>query len=220
MALLITETKYDDVEVLVEAPREGKPKTHYIHGIFMQGNIKNKNGRIYPSQILEKEMNRYNETHIKENRALGELDHPSGPGINTDRVCHVITEMHKDGDNFIGKAKVLDTPMGKILKSLLDEGIKTGVSTRGLGSVVPTSEGIMEVQNDFYLAAVDSVTTPSAPHAFVKGIMENTEYYYDVASGNWLVQERLEETVKAIKKDPKVTSAQAIRIFESFIKSL
>ena len=224
MPLLITETSFYDIEVLTEANESGK-KSHYIEGIFMQGNIKNRNGRIYPADILEKEMIRYNKDYVKEKRALGELGHPNGPQINADRVCHIITEMKRDGDNFVGKAKILDTPMGKILKNFIDEGVKTGVSTRGLGSVKPTNEGIMEVQDDFHLAAVDSVTDPSGPNCFVRGIMENTEYYYDIASGNWRVAEKLEETVKELKKEykptvKKIDEAKALRIFESFIASL
>lgn len=220
MALLIRESLFEDVEVLVEAAEEGKKKEYYIHGNFMQGNIKNRNGRVYPSEVLEKEMNRYIKTHVKQKRALGELGHPEGPQINADRVCHLITEMTRDGDNFIGKAKVLDTPMGKILKNFIDEGIKTGVSTRGLGSVKTNRQGIMEVQNDFHLATVDSVTDPSGPQCFVNGIMENTQFYFDVASGDWRLQEQLEDTVKELKKKSHITEAQSIRVFENFIRSL
>jgi hypothetical protein len=214
---------FEEVEPLVESTENNK-KDYYIHGIFMQGNVKNRNGRIYPTPILEAEMNRYLKTHVAQKRALGELGHPEGPQINADRVCHLIVDMHKEGDNFIGKAKVLDTPMGKILKNFIDEGIKTGVSTRALGSVKPRADGIMEVQNDLFLSTVDSVMDPSGPQCFVNGIMENTQYYYDVAAGNWRVQEQLEETVKELKKEVsirnKIDEAKAINIFEGFINSL
>ena len=190
----------------------------------MQGDVKNRNGRIYPSTILENEMKRYNDQFIKTKRALGELGHPNGPQINGDRVSHLITEMKRDGSNFVGKAKILSTPMGEIVKTFIDEGVKVGVSTRGLGSVKQTKEGIMEVQDDFHLATVDIVTDPSGPNCFVNGIMENTEYYYDIASGNWRVMEQLEETVKELKKEVTtrnpIGEAKALRIFENFIASL
>jgi hypothetical protein len=181
---LITEIFDQDCEILKESAENGK-KNYYIHGIFMQGDIQNRNGRIYPSPVLEKEMNRYNESFIKTKRALGELGHPNGPQINGDRVSHLITEMNRDGSNFVGKAKILSTPMGEIVKTFIDEGVKVGVSTRGLGSVKPTKQGIMEVQDDFHLATVDIVTDPSGPNCFVNGIMENTEYYFDIISSSW-----------------------------------
>lgn len=221
---LITEVyDGDDCSVLTEASEDGK-KGYFIEGIFMQGDVKNRNGRIYPSNILENEMKRYNEQFIKTKRALGELGHPNGPQINGDRVSHLITEMKKDGSNFVGKAKILSTPMGEIVKTFIDEGVKVGVSTRGLGSVKQTKEGIMEVQNDFHLATVDIVTDPSGPNCFVNGIMENTEYYYDIASGNWRVMEQLEETVKELKKEVTarnpISDTKALKIFENFIASL
>ena len=184
MALLITEVFNEDCEVLVESDESGK-KSHHISGIFMQGDIKNRNGRVYPSDMLEKEMKRYNEQFVKTKRALGELGHPDGPQINGDRVSHLITEMKRDGSNFVGKAKILSTPMGNIVKTFIDEGVKIGVSTRGLGSVKTTKEGIMEVQNDFHRATVDIVTDPSGPYCFVHGIMENTQYYFDIATASW-----------------------------------
>ena len=193
---LITEV-IEECSVLTESSESGK-KGYFIEGIFMQGDIKNRNGRIYPANILEKEMQRYTSDFIKTKRALGELGHPNGPQINGDRVSHLITEMKRDGSNFIGKAKILSTPMGEIVKTFIDEGVRIGVSTRGLGSVKPTKEGIMEVQDDFHLATVDIVTDPSGPNCFVNGIMENTEYYYDIASASWRVAERLEETVKEL----------------------
>jgi hypothetical protein len=229
MALLITEVFNENCEVLTESNESGK-KSLYITGIFMQGDIQNRNGRIYPSHVLEKEMNRYNETFIKTNRALGELGHPNGPQINQDRVSHLITEMKREGSNFLGKAKILSTPMGQIAKTFIEEGVKIGVSTRGLGSVKPIKNGIMEVQDDFHLAAIDIVTDPSGPQCFVNGIMENTEYYYDIASGTWKVQQYIQETVKELKKEyikpkskvtsPKIDERKAIRIFEDFVNNL
>lgn len=221
---LITEVFNEDCAVLVEANENGK-KQHYVEGIFMQGDLKNRNGRIYPSAVLEKEMNRYNKDFVETKRALGELGHPDGPQINGDRVSHLITEMKRDGSNFVGKAKILGTPMGEIVKTFIDEGVKVGVSTRGLGSVKPTKEGIMEVQDDFHLATVDIVTDPSGPNCFVNGIMENTEYYYDITSGTWRAQEFIEEAVKEVKQKYTKTvrtidESDAARLFENFIKTL
>jgi hypothetical protein len=220
---LITEVT-EDCAVLTEANEDGK-KNYFIEGIFMQGDIKNRNGRIYPSGILEKEMKRYDDQFIKTKRALGELGHPDGPSINGDRVSHLITEMKRDGSNFVGKAKILGTPMGQIVKTFMDEGVKIGVSTRGLGSVKATKEGIMEVQNDFHLSTVDIVTDPSGPNCFVNGIMENTEYYYDIASGTWRAQEAIQEMVQEVKKEYKKTVRRidentAARMFERFVDSL
>jgi hypothetical protein len=226
--LLITEIFNDDVATLSEATEGGK-KNYFIEGIFMQGNLKNRNGRIYPSQTLEKEMKRYNESFIKTKRALGELNHPQGPAINADRVSHLITDMRRDGDNFVGKAKILGTPMGEIVKTFIDEGVKIGVSTRGLGSVKPVN-GIMEVQDDFYLATVDIVTDPSGPDCFVNGIMENTQFYYDIASNSWQpakAAQVVEEIVNEVKKTVKLTrnvrridEAAASRMFSKFVESL
>lgn len=221
---LITEYREDSVEVITEAKEDGK-KNYFIEGIFMQGDIKNRNGRIYPSATLESEMDRYNKEFIETKRALGELGHPDGPQINGDRVSHLITDMRRDGNDFYGKAKILSTPMGEIVKSLLDEGVKIGVSTRGLGSVKAGRNGVMEVQKDFHLSTVDIVTDPSAPNAFVNGIMENVEYYYDIASGNWRateaiqdIQEEVEKKVNRVVKT--IDEATATRMFESFIRSL
>ena len=226
---LITEV-VEECNVVTELNEETGDKSYFIEGIFMQGDIKNRNGRIYPSAVLEKEMNRYNTDFISTKRALGELGHPEGPSINGDRVSHLITEMKKDGSNFTGKAKILGTQMGKIVKTLMDEGVLIGVSTRGLGSVRQTKEGIMEVQKDFHLATVDIVTDPSGPNCFVNGIMENAEYFYDIASGNWLpqnesVEEVIEEIQETIEKEVRrvvhrVDESTAARMFERFISSL
>jgi hypothetical protein len=221
---LITEVLTESCEVITEANESGK-KSYYIEGIFMQGDLKNRNGRIYPSTILEKEMVRYTDEYINKARALGELNHPEGPSINADRVSHLITEMRRDGNDFYGKAKILGTPMGEIVKTFIDEGVKIGVSTRGLGSVKQSKDGIMEVQNDFHLSTVDIVTDPSAPNAFVNGIMENVEYYYDITSGNWVAQRVVESIEKEAKKQykrtvRKIDEVQAAKMFESFIRSL
>jgi hypothetical protein len=221
---LITEYREDSVEVITEAKDDGK-KNYFIEGIFMQGDIKNRNGRIYPSKTLETEMGRYQKEFIETKRALGELGHPDGPQINGDRVSHLITEMRRDGNDFYGKAKILSTPMGEIVKSLLDEGVKIGVSTRGLGSVKAGRDGVMEVQKDFHLSTVDIVTDPSAPNAFVNGIMENVEYYYDIASGNWRAQQAIvdiqEEVEKKINRVVRTIDEEtATRMFQTFVQSL
>lgn len=227
MALLITETHFHDIEVLTESNESGK-KNYFIEGIFMQGNLKNRNGRVYPSDILEKEMDRYSKAYVSQKRALGELGHPDGPQINADRVCHLITEMRRDGDNFIGKAKILDTPMGKILKNFIDEDVKTGVSTRGLGSVKQKKDGIMEVQSDFHLAAVDSVTDPSGPNCFVNGIMENTQFFFDIASSSWrpgtVAESATPEIVREIAATPQNVDYEAamtrLQQLEDMVKSM
>ncbi len=221
---LIAEYTEDFVEVITEQKEDGK-KNYFIEGIFMQGDIKNRNGRIYPSATLESEMNRYDKEFIQTKRALGELGHPDGPQINGDRVSHLITEMKRDGNDFYGKAKILSTPMGEIVKSLLDEGVKIGVSTRGLGSVKAGRDGVMEVQKDFHLSTVDIVTDPSAPNAFVNGIMENVEYYYDIASGNWRATQAIENIVEEVEKKVNrvvrtIDEATATRMFETFVRSL
>lgn len=225
---LITEVT-EDAQVLTEMNELTGKKSYFIEGIFMQGDIKNRNGRIYPSAVLQKEMNRYQKDFIDTKRALGELGHPDGPAINGDRVSHLITEMKQDGSNFIGKARVLGTPMGEIVKTFIDEGITVGVSTRGLGSVKPTKDGIMEVQNDFHLATVDVVTDPSGPNCFVNGIMENAEYYYDIASGHWIAQKPIEQVIEEIQEEVekevrrvvhRVDESTAARLFERFVNSL
>ena len=221
---LITEYREDSVEVITEAKEDGK-KNYFIEGIFMQGDIKNRNGRIYPSATLENEMGRYQKEFIETKRALGELGHPDGPQINGDRVSHLITEMRRDGNDFYGKAKILSTPMGEIVKSLLDEGVKIGVSTRGLGSVKAGRDGVMEVQKDFHLSTVDIVTDPSAPNAFVNGIMENVEYYYDIASGNWRATQAIEDIQEEVEKKINrvvrtIDEETATRMFKTFVQSL
>lgn len=217
---LITEAKFEDVEYITEA-RESGDKDHYIHGIFLQAETKNRNGRIYRLPIMEAAVNRYIEDYVNTNRAHGELGHPPGPQINLDRVSHLITELKKDGNNFIGKARLTDTPMGNIAKGLLKSGSNLGVSSRGMGSLEPNEQGIMVVQADFHLVtAADIVADPSAPDAFVKGIMENVEWVYDPVKGLWQ-EEKLHEMKKAIKKMTMDEIEQSkFGIFEGYLRSL
>jgi len=169
---LITE-HMQDLEYIVE----GKGKDQYIRGVFMQSDVKNQNGRVYPYSVLKKEVKRYTSKFVNEGRALGELGHPMGPTINLDRVSHLITELNEDGKNFVGKAKIMDTPNGKIVKNLLSSGVRLGVSSRGLGTIKANKKtGVNEVQKDFTLSTVDIVADPSAPAAFVDGIMEGREF--------------------------------------------
>ena len=172
---LISEHQSDEISLIEEKDKNGQ-KHQFIEGVFLQTNMKNRNGRIYPMNIMENEVNRYNKEFIKKNRAYGELGHPDGPTINLERVSHMITSLEKDGDNFVGKAKIMNTPMGNIVKGLLNDGAKLGVSSRGMGSVTQKNDA-QYVQKDFMLAtAADIVADPSAPDAFVDGIMEGVEW--------------------------------------------
>ena len=192
---LISESIVQDVEYITEEKQNGK-KDYKIKGIFMQADIKNKNGRVYPMEILQKEVKRYNEEFINEKRAYGELGHPEGPTINLERASHMITALYPDGKNFIGEAKILATPMGEIVKTLMDEGAKLGVSSRGMGSLEEKKDGASYVRNDFYLAtAADIVSDPSAPSAFVEGIMEGKEWVWNHGA---LVQSELVEMKERI----------------------
>lgn len=205
----------EDVNYLVEE-NEGK-KRFFIEGIFIQGAEPNRNGRIYPMNVLEREVGRYVQEAVSQNRALGELNHPEGPNINLDRVSHVITELKRDGNYYMGKAKILETPNGKIVQNLLSEGVKIGVSTRGMGSLVEKN-GIMEVQDDFRLStAADIVADPSAPKAFVRGVMEGRDWIFDVATNSWRALELVENTKKAGKK---LNEEQMLNIFQSFIANI
>jgi len=198
---------------------EGKGKDLYIEGVFLQADLKNRNGRVYPGSIMEKEVKRYTETYIDKKRAFGELGHPDGPTINLDRVSHMITELKKDGSNYIGKAKITDTPHGNIVKNLINEGAQLGVSSRGMGTLKANKKGIQEVQGDFYLAtAADIVADPSAPDAFVNGIMEGKEWVWD----NGIIKEQeIAEMKKEVEKTSKnrLTALEA-RIFNEFINKL
>lgn len=210
----------ESVSYLSEAKENGE-KEHFIEGVFLQANKKNRNGRIYPMNVMEKEVNRYIDEVVKNKRSYGELGHPMGPQINLDRVSHIITELKRDGDNFVGKAKLTDTPMGNIAKGLLLSGAGLGVSSRGLGTLKPTKDGIMEVQDDFRLAtAADIVADPSAPDAYVKGIMENVEFVYDTVKGTWLEQ-KLEDEKKEIRTlSIAQIEEQKLARFNRFINSL
>jgi len=205
-----------DVKYLVEE-KDGK-KDHYISGIFMQAEKKNRNGRVYPKHVLEKEVQRYNQEYVNRNRAFGELGHPDSPTINLDRVSHMITSLHPDGNNIIGKAKILDTPNGKIVKSLLDGGASLGVSTRGVGSLRPHN-GYQLVQDDFHLAtAADIVADPSAPDAFVRGIMEGAEWV--LINGKW-TQQQYEHARKLIKEAKREDiELVSLAVFKNFISKL
>ena len=212
----------EDVQYVTETIEESGKKNYFIEGIFMQGDIKNRNGRVYPAPVIAKEVARYNKNFVEKNRAFGELGHPDGPTVNLDRVSHMITDLKQEGSNFVGKAKVMDTPMGKVVKSLMDEGATLGVSSRGMGSLKANKQGIMEVQNDFMLAtAGDIVADPSAPDAFVRGIMEGVEWIYDVASGSWRAQDRIDQIVTETKKLSKEQlEEQKFKLFSRFLNSL
>ena len=192
--LLITESQ-DNIKFLKEAKEDGTPE-YFIEGIFMQSEKKNKNGRNYPKGILMDEVKRYNDEYVTKKRALGELGHPEGPTVNLDRVSHMITNLYEDGNDVYGRAKIMDTPMGKIVKNLIDEGANIGVSSRGMGSLKKNKKGVNEVQDDFMLAAVDIVSDPSAPDAYVNGIMEGKEWVWD----NGILKSRdIENHVKLIE---------------------
>lgn len=208
----------EDVKYLVEDKGNGK-KDYFIEGIFLQGDIKNRNGRVYKSDVLDKEIKRYNEEYVKQNRAFGELGHPSGPTINLERVSHLIKSIDRDGSNFIGKAKIMDTPYGNIVKNLMSEGAKLGVSSRGMGSLKQNNEGVMEVQDDFFLAtAADIVADPSAPDAFVRGIMEGVEWVWD---NGILKAQQIEEMKREIQRTPSRRLEEAkLNAFKQFIQSL
>ena len=169
----------ETVNYLIEEDKETGKKNYNIEGVFLQADIKNRNGRLYPTEILDKEVKRYMKENVKKNRAYGELGHPDSPTINLDRVSHMIKDLKLEGKNFVGKAKIMDTPYGKIVKSLIDEGASLGVSSRGMGSLKTTKDGSSEVQKDFMLAtAADIVADPSAPDAFVRGVMEGKEWMF------------------------------------------
>ena len=217
---LITEL-VEQVEYMTEAKESGD-KEHYIHGVFLQADRKNRNGRIYEMTVLEPEVNRYVTEIVKNNRAYGELGHPEGPAINLDRVSHIITELKRDGTNFIGKAKLTNTPMGNIAKGLLESGANLGVSSRALGSLQPDHKtGAMMVQPDLRLAtAADIVADPSAPDAFVKGIMENVDWLYDPVKDTWR-EEKLDNMKKQIHSmSIREIEDQKLAIFENYISSL
>jgi len=214
---LITE-EVSKVEFITEG--KGADKKSYIKGIFLQAEQVNRNGRMYPLSIMEREVNRYNENFVQKGRALGELGHPDGPTVNLDRVSHKICELTREGNNFIGKAQLLETPMGKIAKSLISEGVMLGVSSRGVGSLKLTNEGHKVVGEDFMLAtAADIVADPSAPDAFVQGIMEGKEWVWE----GGILRERLaEQTQKRINTlvDQKRLEEHKLNLFNEFLSNL
>ena len=207
----------EDVEYITEVRKDGD-KSYKIKGIFLQADIKNRNGRIYPMEILAKEVNKYNRNFIRENRAYGELGHPDGPTVNLERVSHITTSLVPDGKNFIGEAKIMDTPMGKIVKNLMDEGCKLGVSSRGMGSLQQRN-GANYVKDDFYLAtAADIVADPSAPNAFVEGVMEGKEWVWNNGA---LVESHVAELRKKfdVKQRLRQSNIEALE-FAKFLKNL
>ena len=214
---LITE-EISQVEIITEG--KGSNKRLYIEGVFLQGELKNRNGRMYPIQTLAREVGRYNENFVRKGRALGELGHPDGPTVNLDRVSHKITSLVQEGNNFRGKAQILSTPMGKIASSLLDEGVKLGVSSRGVGSLQTTSEGCKIVGKDFQLAtAADIVADPSAPDAFVDGIMEGREWVWE---GGILREQLATQTKKRINTlvDQKALEENKLQLWSDFLSNL
>jgi len=213
---LITE-EISNAEYIVEEADNGK-KNYSIKGVFMQSDVKNRNGRIYPKEILQKEVLRYNREFIEKKRAFGELGHPDGPTVNLERVSHMINALYPEGSNFIGEARVLDTPYGKIVKSLIDEGARLGVSSRGMGTLANVG-GANVVKDDFYLAtAADIVADPSAPDAFVEGIMEGKEWVWD----NGILKEAQVKELKlqAESKERIARAEKNAKVFESFLKKL
>lgn len=215
--LLITETT-EDIKLICEADEESGKKDYYIEGIFMQAEQKNRNGRVYPEKTLMKEVKRYNKEYVTNSRAMGELGHPEGPTVNLERVSHLIKEMKVDGNNIMGRAKILDTPYGQIVKNLIDEGAKLGVSSRGMGSLKKNDAGINEVQEDFMLAAVDIVADPSAPDAFVNGVMENKEWVW----ANGVLQPREIEVMQEelSKSDRRKIDEAKVKMFKYFLSRL
>ena len=214
---LITEIN-EEVKVLTEESESGS-KNFFIEGIFMQAEQKNRNGRVYPVGVLQKEANRYITEYVMKNRAYGELGHPDGPSINLERVSHMIKELRQEGNDFYGKAKIMDTPYGNIVKNLISEGACVGVSTRGMGSLEERSDGTKIVKDDFYLAtAADIVADPSAPDAFVRGIMEGKEWIWD----NGIIKEvqisQYKETIK--KSSKKNLEENMLKTFNHFLSKL
>ena len=206
----------ENIEFITEA-KEGGGKNYKIRGVFLQADVKNRNGRVYPYPVLQKEVKRYNKEFIQKKRAFGELGHPDGPTVNLERVSHMITDLYADESNFLGEAKVMDTPYGKIVKNLIDEGAQLGVSSRGMGSLEPKS-GAQYVRDDFYLAtAADIVADPSAPNAFVEGIMEGKEWVWD----NGIVKEvDIENYQKQIEAKRINRQEATLAAWEDFVSKL
>ena len=215
---LISEHIEQDTDYLIEQDEKTGNKNYKIKGIFMQADIKNRNGRIYPMEVLQKEVKRYNKQYINEKRAFGELGHPDGPTVNLERASHMITALYPDGKNFIGEAKILSTPMGEIVKSLMDDGAKLGVSSRGMGSL-DQKNGANYVRNDFYLAtAADIVADPSAPNAFVEGIMEGKEWVWDNGVLKSVTVEQYKSEIEKAKRQE--LAEKKSKIFADFMSKL
>ena len=210
----------ENLQIITEANEAGE-RQYFLEGILMQGNIGNKNGRVYPTDTLANEVARYNREFVEQNRAYGELGHPQGPTINLERVSHMVKSLRQEGDNFVGRVKIMDTPYGNIVKNLMKEGAKLGFSSRGMGSLVKRKDGLMEVQRDFYLAtAADIVADPSAPHALANGIMEGKEWVWD----NGIL---VEKEVAAIKRGinegyatKENREAVLLNAFNKFLKNI
>ena len=215
---LITEL-VEDLDIVTEADSDGK-ESLFIEGIFLQAEQKNRNGRVYPMEILEREVRRYKKDYVKQNRAFGELGHPDGPTINLERVSHMITELRKNENNFIGKAKVLNsTPYGKIVEGLLKDGAKLGVSSRGMGSLEESQKGTKIVKDDFYLAtAADIVADPSAPHAFVQGVMEGREWIYENSMFREVDLDSIKKTIDSSSRRER--EQEILHSFETFVSKL
>jgi len=216
---LITE-QVEEVQYITEKREDGK-KNYYITGIFLESAVKNRNGRLYPEEIMDSEVARYTAEAINDNRAYGELGHPPGPGINLHLVSHMIKELKKDGTQYIGKALVTETPMGKIVQNLIDAGAGLGVSSRGLGTLTERN-GIMEVQKDFRLAtAADIVADPSAPNAFVKGIMEEVDWWYDISKDNWKAVQVVDQSQTQLRSASlSQITEQKLQMFQRFVNTL
>ena len=210
---LIAEYNENNIECIVEAKEDGS-KNHFIEGVFMQSETKNRNGRIYPKPIMEKAVNKYVKEQVSKNRAVGELNHPEGPTVNLDKVSHKITELNWQGNDVVGKAQILDTPMGNVVKGLLEGGVQLGVSTRGMGSL-EEKNGAMYVKDDFILNTVDIVQDPSAPTAFVNGIMEGVEWVWN----NGVIEPQVIEKMETeIKKAPRADLYETqVREFKNFL---
>lgn len=214
---LITELT-EEVSYVTE--EVGGAKHHFIEGVFLQANKANRNGRLYPTAVMEAAVQKYMDTHVKTNRAYGELGHPAGPQINLDRVSHMIVKLEQSGDNYIGKARLTETPMGNIARGLLSSGANLGVSSRGLGTLKP-QRGLMEVQSDFRLAtAADIVADPSAPDAFVRGVMEGAEWLYDDIKDTWVQQNVHEMRVEGRKMTKRQLEEQKLAMFSKFMRTL
>lgn len=215
---LIQELTEEVTPIITEAVA-GAPKKYFIEGVFLQADLKNRNGRVYPFDIMKNEVDRYIKESVNKNRALGELGHPSNPSINLDRVSHIIRELRCEGKNWIGKAEIVDTPMGITVKGLMDSGVSLGVSSRGIGSLVTVREGFNQVQKDFMLStAGDIVSDPSAPDAWVNAIMEEADWVFNASTNSWMMAEQYQKGMKALSS--KQLTEKKAKLFEDYLNSL